>query len=194
MEASWTLLGLSWGSLGALLGVSWGLLGSLGGSLGAILEAILEAIDQRRGVLYVGAFKIPLGAGRSWVALGAIVGALGAVLGASWAPLGALVGHLGAMLKPPKPIGREKARRQSSLKNILVLKDFCLLGPSLGGSEGAWSRPGVVLRAFGGKLEPTLNHLGLSCAILEAILVSLGPFCSYLGPSWQLQRPAGRPV
>ena len=45
VEASWALLWLSWGSLGALSGVSWGLLGSLGSLLGAILEAI----DQKRG-------------------------------------------------------------------------------------------------------------------------------------------------
>ena len=38
--------------------------------------------------------------GPSWSALGALLGALGAVLGLSWAPLGALLGPLGAILGP----------------------------------------------------------------------------------------------
>ena len=51
----------------------------------------------------------------SWAALGAVLGALGAVLEPSWAPLGALLGHLGAILRPQEPIGSEKARRQKTL-------------------------------------------------------------------------------
>ena len=53
----------------------------------------------------------------SWTALGAVLGAFGAVLGPSWGPLGALLGHLGAILRPQEPIGREKARMQNTLKH-----------------------------------------------------------------------------
>ena len=109
------LLGLFWGGLGALLGLSWGPHGSSGAPPGAILEAI----DQRMG----GGprFASPLWGhqhrflGRSWGAFGALLGALGAVLGASLALLGAVFGHLGTILRPPKRIGSEKARRQTSL-------------------------------------------------------------------------------
>ena len=99
------------------------------------------------------------------------MGALGAVLGLSWAPLGALLGHLEAILRPRKAIGSEKARRQKSLIFIRFLKDFGILGASLGSSEGTWSRPGAVLRALGGMLKAILNHLGLSCKILETISI-----------------------
>ena len=43
--------------------------------------------------------------------LGALLGALGPVLGLSWARLGALLGHLGAILRPQKRIESEKAAR-----------------------------------------------------------------------------------
>ena len=175
------LLGLSWGPLGALLGLSWGPLGGLGGPLGAILEAI----DQRMGGSLCGSPrrgpKMSL-LEPSWAALGAVLGALGAVLGPSWAPLGALLGHLGAILRPQEPIGRETARMQKTSKNTRDLKDFGLLRASLEGSKGTWSRPGAVLRALGCMLIAILNHLGLSCAILEAILGSLRPSWSHLGP------------
>ena len=92
LEASGTLLGLSW--------------------------AIVEAIDQKRGELQL---ALPLGSPkngllkRSWGALGPLLGALGAVLGLSWASPEALLGHLGAILRPRKAIGSEKTKRQKHL-------------------------------------------------------------------------------
>ena len=59
----------------------------------------------------------------SWGALGALSGALGALLG-SWGPLGpllgpswalGLLGHLGAILRPQKPIGGENGRGPTTL-------------------------------------------------------------------------------
>ena len=73
--------------------------------------------------------------GPSWAALGAVLGALGAVLGPSWAPLGALLGHLGAILRPQEPIGREKARRQKTSKNTMEINVFSFSGPSW---EASW--------------------------------------------------------
>ena len=81
-----------------LLGLSW---------------AILEAIEQkRREHLFQSPPRGPKNRllGPSWGALGALLGALGAVFGPSWAPLGALLGPPGAILRPRKAIGSEKAR------------------------------------------------------------------------------------
>ena len=163
------------------MGLSWGLLGGL--------EAPLGAIDQRKGGFLI---RPPRRSPKmsllepSWAALGAILGALGAALEPSWPPLGALLGHLGAILRPQEPIGREKAGRQKTLKNTMFFNDFGFLGASLGGPKGTWSRPGAILRALGGELKTISNHVGLSCAILEAILASLEPFWSRPGPSWAL--------
>ena len=49
-----------------------------------------------------------------------------------------------------------------------------------------WSRLGAVLGPLGGMLDAILSHLGLSCAILEAILGYLGPPWNHLGLSWTL--------
>ena len=114
----------------------------------------------------------------SWAALGAVLGALGAVLGPSWAPLGALLGHLGAILRPQEPIGREKARMQKTLKNTLFLKDFGLLGgllgwlgehlgPSWGGLEGSWRQVESKIEPSWAILRDLGGHLGLSGALLE---------------------------
>eukprot|EP00959_Pyramimonas_sp_CCMP1952_P461654 9481944-Pyramimonas_sp.AAC.1 len=58
-------------------------------------------IYQRGGVLNSGPRESPNNhlLRRSWGALGALLGALGAVLGLSWASLGALLGYLGATLR-----------------------------------------------------------------------------------------------
>ena len=189
---SWGPLGVLLGRRGALLGPPGALLGPSWGALGALFDALKALLGPsikegggsitgppRRGP------KMSL-LGLSWAALGAVLGALGAVLGPSWAPLGALLGHLGAILRPQEPIGREKAGRQKTLKNTMFFNDFGFLGASLGGPKGTWSRPGAVLRALGSCLKTISNHVGLSCAILEAILASLEPSWSRPGPSWTL--------
>ena len=110
LGGSWRPLGASWAPPGALLGPSWepwrpswGHLGGHRSKKGWILFP-----SPRRG-LQMGLL------GRSWGPLGALLGALGAFLGPSWASIGALLGHFGATLRPQKPIGSEKARRQTSL-------------------------------------------------------------------------------
>ena len=192
--ASWSSLGALWEGFGALSGLSRGsfralgaLLGLSGGPLGSPNRASqghLGGYRSKEG----GSFRMPPPLGPSKPPLGALLrpswGALGAVLGASWAPLGAFLGRLGAILKPQKPIGSEKARRYNSVVFFRYLKDLGLLGGSLEGSGGTWGRPWAVLRAPGGRLKTILNHVGLSCAILEAILASLEPSWSHLGPSW----------
>ena len=138
------------------------------------LGAILEEIDQRRGVPQLGS---PFGSlenrllGPSWGALGALLGAPGAVMGLSWAPLGALLGPLGANLSfgwPSEAKGRECKNQCFSLVferfwllGGLLGKLFGLLEPSWGGLGASWSIFGAILR-----------HLRLSCAILELILGS----------------------
>ena len=127
---SWRPPGHSWCSLGALSGRSWG-------PLEALFDALndpLGAIDQRRGGFLN---SVPL-LGPSWAPLGAVLGALGAVLEPSWASPWALLGHLGVILRPQEPIGRERARMQKTWKNKRDLKDFGLLGASLEGSKGTW--------------------------------------------------------
>ena len=47
----------------------------------------------------------------SWAALGALLGALGPVLGLSVACLEALLGHLGAILRLQKPVESENRRK-----------------------------------------------------------------------------------
>eukprot|EP00959_Pyramimonas_sp_CCMP1952_P458910 9477408-Pyramimonas_sp.AAC.1 len=56
--------------------------------------------------------------GRSWAPLGRRWGRLGP----PGAPLGALLGHLGAILRPRRPIGREKARVPNTLISPRRLK------------------------------------------------------------------------
>ena len=140
------------------------LLGLFGGS-GRSIGAILEAIDQnsvwhflrspRRGP------KSRLW-GPTWAALGALLDALGPVLGLSWARLGALLGHLGAILRPQEPIESEKARRPKTLILHRFLQDFVLSGASLGGSVATWGRLGAILEPLVGMLGAILSHRGLS--------------------------------
>ena len=100
--------------------------------------------------------------GRSWSALGALLGALGPLKGPSWAPLGGLLGHLGAILRLQEPIESEKARRQKTLIFLRLLKDFGLSGASLGGSVASWGRLGAVLEPLVRILGGIMNNRGLS--------------------------------
>ena len=152
------------------------LLGLFGGS-GRSIGAILEAIDQnsvwhflrspRRGP------KSRLW-GPTWAALGALLDALGPVLGLSWARLGALLGHLGAILRPQEPIGSEKERRPNTVSFHWFWNGFGLSGASLGGSAATWSRLGAIL----GPLVAILGPLG---ALLELLGANLGPLGAILG-------------
>ena len=102
LGSSWGPLGALLGRLGALLGPSWGALGAV---LGASWEpwrplgAILEAIDQRRG-----APTQPPPSGALKPSLGALLGrswgALGVPLGPSWGPSRSLWGLSWAILGP----------------------------------------------------------------------------------------------
>ena len=49
-----------------------------------------------------------------------------------------------------------------------------------------WSRRWAVLEPIVGVLGGILSHRGLSCAILEVTLSSLGPSWRHLGPSWAI--------
>ena len=51
----------------------------------------------------------------SWAALGALLGALGPVLGLSVACLEALLGHLGAILRLQKPVESENRRKATNI-------------------------------------------------------------------------------
>ena len=179
LRATWShlgaLLGCSWGPLRALLGLFWGVLGPSWGSFwrsGGPLRAILEATAEKRGRRQ---FPSPPGRlkksilGPSWAALGALLGALGAVLGPSGAPLGPLLGHLGAILRPRMAIGSEKARKQKILIFPWFLKDVGLLGGLLGRLRG--------------HLEPSWGDLGASWSIVGAIL-------RHLGVSWAILEPS----
>ena len=66
------------------------------------------------------------------------------------------------------------------------LGDVGFSGAPWGDTVAIWSCPGAVLRPLGGMLEVIVNHLGLYCAILEAILGYLGPYWNHLGPWWTL--------
>ena len=175
------VLGASWAPLGALLGASWGSFGGSERSLGAVLGPMAQ---KRGGPKLVSPHREPQSGllGRSWGALGPLLGALGAVLGASWAPLGALLGHLGAILMAQERIGSEEAGRPKSLIFPRFWKDFGLLGGSRGGSESTWGRLVALLEPLGGMSEAILHHLRLYWAILEAILEHLRPSWGHLGP------------
>ena len=187
MEASWGPLGGLWRSLGRLFGPSWGpwrpswdhLEGYRSKKGGPQLSSPLWSPQGR--------LMDP-----SWGPLRALLGAPGTVLGPSWAPLGALLGHLGAILRPQEPIGREKARGQKTLKNIMFLTDFGLLGASLGGSEGTWSRPGAVLRALGGLLK-AMGYLARSWRPSSHLRSPLGAILGHLGRSDRSRIPPSRP-
>ena len=139
-------LGPSWGGVGA----SWRHVVSYLEQCWAILGQSWRPSIKREGA----SIRVPRRGpkmsllGHSWGALGALLGALGAVLGLSWAPLGALLGHLEAILRPRKVIGSEKARKQKTLLFLRCLKDVCLLGASSGRS---WS-----------PLGPSWGHLEAS--------------------------------
>ena len=100
--------------------------------------------------------------GRSWTALGVLLGVLGRVLRLSWVHLGAILGHFGAILKLQEPIESEKARRQKTLIFFCFFNDFGLSGASLGGSVATWGRLGAVLEPLVGILGAILSHRGLS--------------------------------
>ena len=121
--------------------------------------------------------------GPSWAVLGALLAALGAVLGLLGPHLGTLLAQLGAILRMPKPIGSEKARMPETLIFPRLLNDFGILEGAVEGSKGTWIRLGAALRPLGCVSEAILSHLELSWAILEAILRSLRPSWSHLGPN-----------
>ena len=75
-----------------------------------------------------------------------LLGALGALLGGP---------YLEAILRPRKAVGSEKAGRQKSLIFFMFLKDFGLLGASLGSSLASWSRLGAILGPLGASSEPS---------------------------------------
>ena len=87
--------------------------------------------------------------------LGALLCALGAVLGLSWASLGALLVHLGAILRPRKAVESERAKMHKSLISFRSLKDLGFLGASLEVSEASWSRLGAFLGPLGASWEPS---------------------------------------
>ena len=121
----------------------------------------MEAIEQKRREHLFG--SPPRGPknrllGPSWAALGARLGALGAVLGLFWASLGAVLGHLGAILRPQEPIGSEKARRQKTLFFSNVFEGFWplegLLGRLLDDLEPSWGGAGASWRHVVSELKP----------------------------------------
>ena len=94
--------------------------------------------------------------------LGALLSALGHVLGLSGARLGPLLGHLDAILGPQEPVYSEKTREQKTLIFTMYFKDFGLSGASVGGSVASWGRLGAVLEPLVGMLGAILSHRGLS--------------------------------
>ena len=145
-----------------------GAIGALFGLFGRVWEvsgAILEAIDQKKA----GNLLVPPRRGPksrllepSWAAPGALLGALGPVLGLSGDCLGALLGHLWAILRPQEPIESENARRPNILIFLWFFKDFGLWGASLGSSVASWGRPGAILEPLVGMLGAILSHRGPS--------------------------------
>ena len=75
-----------------------------------------------------------------------------------------------------------------------LLEEFCILESAVEGSKGTWIRLGAALRPLGCVSEAILSHLELYWAILEAILRSLRPSWSHLGPKRTLCHLAGEPV
>ena len=166
-----TILGPSWDHLGSfvsplgdLLGPSWLPLGPSGGTSIKEGGSPINFVPSEPG-------KSPLGS--SWGVLEALLGALGAVVEPLWAPL-----TEGVLWRC------DKARQQYTLRSCQFLTDTGLLGVPSEGSVANWSRLGAVLGPLGGMLDAILSHLGLFCAILEAILGDLGPPWNHLGPSW----------
>ena len=131
------------------------------------LRAVLGRIDQKEGRRQ---FLPPprrlknTVLGPSWPALGALLGALGAVLGLSWAPLGALLGHLEAVLRPRMAIGSGKAGRHKSLIFLRFLAIF--------------------------DIGPSLLYFSISSFMVGHFGVILGPLGPLLGPSWALSGPS----
>ena len=106
------------------------------------------------------------------------------------------MGQLGAILRMPKPIGSEKAIMPKTLIFPRLLDDFCILESAVEGSKGTWICLGAALRPLGCVSEAILSHLELSWAIFEAILLSLRPSWSRLGPKrtlCHLGPPPSRP-
>ena len=110
--------------------VGRGLEGALLGALGALLESMWRISPKEGRCLITPAPLEPQNRllAPSWSALGALLGALGAVLEPSWAPLGALLGHLGAILRLRIAIGSEKARRPTTLIFFSFFQDVGFSG------------------------------------------------------------------
>ena len=96
-------------------------------SLGPLLQPSSSPLGPSWAPL--GPFWGPLGP--SWDLLGDLLGRLGAVLGASW-----------AIFERRKP---EKARKPSTLKTVMKINDFGLLGPSWKASWGVLAASLAVL-------------------------------------------------
>ena len=135
----------------------------------------------------------PLGPlfGPSWGSLGpswAPLGPFWSSLGPSWDPFGGHLGHLGAVLGASRSVLErrklEKARTPKTLKNIMKINDFGLLGPSW---EASWSALWASWRPLG----PSWGHLGRLGALLGRLGGLLGPLGRFLGPSWPVLRPSG---
>ena len=157
---------LSWAILNAILGylgLSWRSLGESWRPLGAILRPIV----QKEGGFQLSSPPRRLNNG-----------VLGALLGRSWAPLGRSLGRIGplgpllglawAILRLPKPIGSEKARRPKTLFFHLFLHGFGILEGAVEGSKGTLG-----------------SVLGLSWGLLEVCRRLSWPILRYLGPSWR---------
>ena len=91
----------------------------------------------------------------SWGYLGALLGALEAVLGQCWAPLGALLGSLVDVLRLQEAIGSDSARRPKSMIFLRLVPGFGLLGGALEDSEGTLKRRGAVSGYLGTYWEPS---------------------------------------
>ena len=164
------------------------------GGSGRPLGAVSGPVGQKRGrrQFRSPARRLKKGVlGPSWAALGALLGALGAILGPSGASLGALSGHIRAILRPPEPFGSERARRQITVVFLSFWSNCGFLG---GGLWRARTALGIVLEPLGCASEAILSHLEVCWAILEATLGFLRPSWTQLGPKRTLRHIGPPPV